>query len=124
MQCSSNGDVDCRSEQQRSDSGPSISSSSSDPAVVDSSGNEPEDSLEPVQEVDVRVVSLLRRLKSPRPSNFAQKRNIAANPPCGKRRSRGTVDTELKTVKPEKRVKEHTNRPLTNTAETGNEPSP
>ena len=36
-----------------------------------------------------------------------------ANPPCGKCRSRGVVNTELKTVKPEKRVKEHLNEPLT-----------
>ena len=49
----------------------------------------------------------------PRPSDFARKRKIAANPPCGKRRSRGAVDTELKTVKPEKHVKEHPNEPLT-----------
>ena len=44
-----------------SDSGPS---SSSGPAAVNSSGSEPEDSQEPGQEVDVRVVSLLSRLKS------------------------------------------------------------
>ena len=54
-----------------SDSGPSTSSSSS-PAAVDSSRSEPEDSQEPSQEVDVRVVSLLSRLKSPRPSDFAR----------------------------------------------------
>ena len=61
------------------DSGPSTSSSSG-PAAVDSSGSELEDSQEPVQAVDVRVVSLLSRLKSPRPSDFARKRKIAANP--------------------------------------------
>ena len=60
-----------------SDSRPSTSSSSG-PATIDSSGSE--DSQEPGQEVDVRVVSLLSWLKSPRPSNFAQKRKIAANP--------------------------------------------
>ena len=69
-----------------SDSRPSTSSSS-DPAAVNSSGSEPKDSQEPSQEVDVRVVSLLSRLKSPRPSDFARKRKIVANPPCGKRRS-------------------------------------
>ena len=95
-----------------SDSGPS-SSSSSGPAAIDSSGSEPEHSQEPSQEIDVRVVSLLSRLKSPRPSDFAKKRKIAANPLCGKLRSRGAVDTELKTVKPEKSVKEHPNEPLT-----------
>ena len=55
-----------------SDSGPSISSSSG-PAAVDSSGSKPEDSQEPGQEVDIQVVSLLSRIKSPRPSDFAQK---------------------------------------------------
>ena len=62
-----------------SDSGPSTSSSSG-PAAVDSSGSELEDSQEPGQEVDVRVVSLLSWLKPPRPFNFVQKRKIAANP--------------------------------------------
>ena len=42
----------------------------------------------------------------PKPFDFAQKRKIVANPPCGKRRSCGAVDT---TVKPEKRVKNHPN---------------
>ena len=62
-----------------SDSGP-ITSSSSGPTAVDSSGSELEDSQEPGQEVDIRVVSLLSWLKSPRPSDFAQKRKIVANP--------------------------------------------
>ena len=51
------------------DSGPSTSGSSG-PAAVNSFGSEPEDSQEPGQEVDVQVVSLLSRLKSPRPSDF------------------------------------------------------
>ena len=54
-----------------SDSRPSTSSSSG-PAAFDSSRSESEDSQEPGQEVDVRVASLLSRLKSPRPSDFAQ----------------------------------------------------
>ena len=64
-----------------SDSGPSTSSSSG-PAAVDSSGSELEDSQEPGQEVDVRVVSFLSWLKSPRLSDFVQKRKIAANRAC------------------------------------------
>ena len=56
-----------------SDSGPSTSSSSG-PAAVDSSRSELEDSQEPGQEVDIRVVSLLSWLKSLRPSDFAQNR--------------------------------------------------
>ena len=62
-----------------SDSGPSTSSSSG-PAAVDSSGNEPEDSPEPGQEVDIRVISLLSRLKSLWLSDFARKCKIVANP--------------------------------------------
>ena len=54
-----------------SNSRPSTSSKSG-PAAVDSSGSEPEDSQEPGQEVDVRVASLLTRLKLPRPSDFAR----------------------------------------------------
>ena len=53
------------------DSGPSTSSSSG-PAAFDNSRSEPEDSQEPGQEVDVRVASLLSRLKSPKPSDFAR----------------------------------------------------
>ena len=34
-------------------------------------------------------------------AQVARKHKIASNPPCGKRRSCGAVDTELKTVKPE-----------------------
>ena len=62
-----------------SDSRPSTSSSSG-PAAVDSSGSKPEDSQQPGQEVDIQVVSLLNRLKLPRPSDFARKGKIAANP--------------------------------------------
>ena len=53
-----------------SDSGPSTSSSG--PAAFDSSRSEPEDSQDPSQEVNVRVASLLSRLKSPRPSDFVR----------------------------------------------------
>ena len=52
-----------------SDSRPSTSSSSG-PAAVDSPRSEPEDSQEPGQEVNIQVVSLLSRLKLPRPSAF------------------------------------------------------
>ena len=62
-----------------SNSRPSASSKSG-PAAVDSSGNEPEDSQEPGQNVDVQVVSMLSRLKSPRPSDFVRKCKIVANP--------------------------------------------
>ena len=50
-----------------SNSGPSTSSNGG-PAAFDSSRSEPE----PGQKVDVQVISLLSRLKSPRPSDFAQ----------------------------------------------------
>ena len=100
------------SSKESSNSGPSTSSSSG-PAAVDSSGSERKDSQEPGQEVEVEVVSLLSRLKLPRPSDFVWKHKIVANSPCRKRRSRGAVDTELKTVKPKKRVKEHMKNLLT-----------
>ena len=61
--------------------------SSSGPAAVDNSESERDDSQEPGQE---EVVSLPSKLRSPRPSDFARKRKIAVNPPCWKRRSRGT----------------------------------
>ena len=54
-----------------SDNGSSTSSSSG-PAAFDSSRSEPEDSQELGQEVDIRVASLLSRIKSPRPSDFTQ----------------------------------------------------
>ena len=53
------------------------------------------------KELNIQVVSLLSR------------RKVAGNHPYRKCRSRGAVDTELKTVKLEKRVKEHPNKPLT-----------
>ena len=81
--------------------------SSSGPAAVDSSDSERDDSQEP------SVVSLLSKLRLPRPSDFARKRKIAVNAPCGKRRSRGTSDTDVKTIRPEKRVRDYPNEPLT-----------
>ena len=59
------------------------------------------------------LVAQQSKLRSPRPSDFARKRKIAANPPCGKRRSRGKMDTDLKTIRPEKRVRNYPNEPLT-----------
>ena len=56
----------------------------------------------PAKKSTFRVVSLLNRLKSPRASDFVGKCKIMANPPCGKRRSCGAVDTEL-TVKLEEK---------------------
>ena len=58
-----------------SDSRPSTSSSSG-PAAFNSSRSEPEDSQEPSQELDVRVTSLLSRLKLPMPSVSDFVRNV------------------------------------------------
>ena len=88
-----------------SSSGLSISGPTDSAANDDSSGSEDSEG--------VNVVSLLSKLRSPRPSDFARKRKIAANPPCGKRRSRGKMDTDLKTIRPEKRVRDYPNEPLT-----------
>ena len=38
---------------------------------------------------DTTVTSLLKRLKSPQPSDLARKRKIGSNPPVGKKRGRG-----------------------------------
>lgn len=58
----------------------------------------------------VAVPSLLDRLRSPSPSDFARKRKTVVNPPRGKRRSRGAVG--LKKIKPEQRVRENPGEPL------------
>jgi len=90
----------------------SASAPSCDPVglAVDSSVSERED-----PEEDVQVVSLLSKLRAPRPSDLSRKRKIAANPPCGKRRSRAHAhaETDLKTIRPEKRVREYPSEPLT-----------
>ena len=89
-----------------STSGPS----SSGPAAVDSSKSERDDSQEPGQEV---IVSPLSKLRSPKISDFARRHKIAVNPPCGKCRSCGTSDTDVKTIRPEKPVRDYPNEPLT-----------
>lgn len=58
------------------------------------------------------TLSLLSRLRSPTPSEFARRRKICKNPPPrGQRRSRGADGP--KSVKPERRIKEYPGEPLT-----------
>ena len=57
--------------------------------------------------VEQPVVSLLSRLRAPAPSELSRNRKCVSNPPSGKRRSRGSNDTEPKSVKPEHRVREY-----------------
>ena len=52
------------------------------------------------------IVSLLSRLRSPTPSDLRRKRNIASNPPIGKRRSCGTIGNEPKNIQPYQHIKE------------------
>ena len=62
------------------------------------------------------TVSILDRLKCPRPSHLARKRKIAANsPPPGKRTCRGHGGTASnpKNINPAQRVKEKPNEALT-----------
>ena len=49
--------------------------------------------------------SLLDRLRSPRPSDLARKRQVKCNPPRGSRRGKGKVTADPKTVSPSDRVK-------------------
>ena len=63
-----------------------------------------------------RTVSILDRLKCPRPSHLARKRKIAANsPPTGKRTCRGHGGTasNRKNINPAQREKEKPNEALT-----------
>ena len=95
-----------------------LSSSTSPVCSTESSASGPSHDLlnSSVSEVeeseDLEAVSLLSKLRAPRPSDLSRRRKIAANPPCGKRKSR-SYGTDLKTIKPEKRVRENPNEPLT-----------
>ena len=48
-----------------------------------------------------KVVSLLSRLKAPRPSDLARKRKTACNLPKGKKRSKGSTTAEPKNIDPQ-----------------------
>ena len=58
------------------------------------------------------AISLLSRLKAPRPSDLARKRKVATNPPKGKRSCRGLTATEPKNITVYHRVKEFPEEPL------------
>ena len=79
--------------------------------VIESSTSEEENQDTHVQ---AQVVSLLSKLRAPRPSDLSRKRKIATNqPPSGKRKSRAAAtESGLKTIKPEKRVAEYPKEPL------------
>ena len=58
------------------------------------------------------VVSLLDRLKAPKPSDLSRKRKVDVNPPCGKRSCKSTnVATAVGTVQPQ-RVAEYSDSTL------------
>ncbi len=80
---------------------------STDTETTEAPGSEEEESQD-------AVPSLLDKLQAPRPSDLARKWKIAANPPCGKGRSRGAIGgSDLKTIQQEKRVRDYPNEPLT-----------
>ena len=81
-----------------SDSG-TTTSSSCDLAAVDSFRSKPENFQEPVKKSTFESFHYCVGL--PRP-DFTRNYKITTIPPCGKHRSRGSVDTELKTAKPKK----------------------
>ena len=61
------------------------------------------------------TVSLLDRLQSPEPSDYARKRKTTVNPPKGKRKSHGSSAASSSnplTIKPEQRLKEHPEEPF------------
>ena len=58
------------------------------------------------------AVSLLSRLKAPRPSDLARKWKVATNPTKGKRTCRGSTATEPKSITAYHRVKEFLDEPL------------
>ena len=58
------------------------------------------------------VLSLLSKLKSPRPSDLARKRRVAANPPKGKRPCRGSTAAEPKSIMAYQRVKQFAGEPF------------
>ena len=61
------------------------------------------------------TVSLLDRLQSPEPSDYARKRKTTVNPPKGKRKSHGgsaASSSNPLTIKPEQRLKEHPEEPF------------
>ncbi len=94
----------------------STSSEAEAPGVSES--EESEDSQLSLQEdpeevtPSVSVHNLLDRLKCPKSSDLSRKRKIRSNPPKGKKRSKGAVATEPKSVAPSQRVKEFSNECL------------
>jgi len=62
-----------------------------------------------ISESQQHTRSLLSVLKAPTASNLSRKRVQAANPPSGKRRSRGTSTNDPKGIDPGRRIKEYPN---------------
>ena len=59
-----------------------------------------------------KVVSLLSRLKPPRPSDLTRKRKTAYNPPKGKKKTKGSTTAEPKSINPQQRVRHFPGEPL------------
>ena len=62
---------------------------------------------------NVSPVSLLSRLKSPKPSDLCRKRKVASNVSKRKRKSRGSTSAEPKHIQPHQRLRHFPSEPLT-----------
>ena len=62
---------------------------------------------------DSAVTSLLSCLRAPKASDLARKRRIQVNPPVGKKRGKGCVTNDPKSVSPSERVKSYPTEPFT-----------
>ena len=77
----------------------------------ETAGNQ-ETSLGVNDEIQLQTSSLLSVLKAPKASNLSRKQVQAKNPPCGKRRCRGTSTYDPKGIGPAQRVREYPNEPF------------
>lgn len=87
-----------------------LSSTEVETAAVDTE----EEVIESGEDSSKQVVSLLDRLKSPRPADISRTRKVQCNkPPTGKRACRGSLASDPKGVTPSQRVREFKNENLT-----------
>lgn len=79
-----------------------VESDSDDSEVSDDSSTNNYDSTS-----SATVTSVLKRLKSPTPSNLTRKRKIRKNPPVGKKKSRGIKGAnDPKSISPSERIRQ------------------
>ena len=59
------------------------------------------------------TVSLLSRLGAPSASDLAWKHKVSSNPPIGRKRSKGSLSSDPKSVSPSDQVKQYPDQQLT-----------